>query len=226
MTRLFGMMSHMGTDRSKSTVGAPGPSSEYVGFPVLKRKKGLRVHRVHGSNRKSGAPHSPWFFSSGPGRFNLKAPRGTLNCAEKAECAVREALGKTLMGAGGTLDLPRSAVGGWYLSEMEAPELKLANFTDPKAGTFGVVPGDMAAPKKNYKKTRAWAETIADAGHDGIINVSRFAGPSKCIFMFGEAGQQTRGSVLNTTNLEDYIRSQMRWVVIHDTPHSSSLTIV
>lgn len=192
----------------------------------MKRRKGLRVHRVHGSDRKTGAPHSPWFFSSSPGRFNLKVPRGTLNCAEKAECAVREALGKSLMGTTGTIDLPRSQVTGSYLSELEAPALKLANFTDAKAGAFGVIPGDMAAPKKNYKKTRAWAETIADAGHDGIINVSRFAGPSKCIFMFGEAGQQTRGSVLNTTTLEDYIRSQMRWVVIHDTPHSSSLTIV
>lgn len=226
MTRLFGMMSPMGSNRSKSTVGAPGPSSEYVGFPVLKRKKGLRVHRVHGSDRTTGMPHSPWFFSSGPGRFNLKAPRGTLNCAEKAECAVREALGKTLMGAAGTLDLPRSAVTGWHLSQMEAPELKLANFTDSKAVTFGVVPGDMAAPKKNYKKTRAWAETIANAGHDGIINVSRFAGPSKCIFMFGDGGQHAHGSVLNTTKLKDYIKSQMPWVIIHDAPHSSSLTII
>lgn len=216
----------MGTDRSKSTVGAPGPSSEYVGFPVLKRKKGLRVHRVHGSDKKTGTPHSPWFFSAAPGRFNLKAPRGTLNCAEKAECAVREMLGKSLMGTAGAIDLPRSLVAGSYLSELEAPELKLANFTDPKAVTFGVVPGDMAAPKKNYKRTRAWAETIADAGHDGIINISRFAGPSKCIFIFGDGGQHARGSVLNTTKLEEYIKSQMRWVIIHDTPHSSSLTII
>lgn len=216
----------MGTHRSKSTVGAPGPSSEYAGFPVLKRRKGLRVHRVHGSDRATGIAYSPWFFSSAPGRFNLKAPRGTLNCAEKPECAVREALGKSLLGTVGTIDLPRSVVAGLYLSELEAPELKLANFTDPKAASFGIVPGDMAAPKKNYKKTRAWAETIADAGHDGIINVSRFAGPTKCIFMFGAGGQQTRGSVLNTDKLEDYMKAQMRWVVIHDTPHSSSLTIV
>lgn len=216
----------MGMHRSKSTVGTPGPSSEYAGFPVLKRKKGLRVHRVHGSDRKTGTTHSPWFFSSAPGRFNLKAPRGTLNCAEKPECAVREALGKSLMGTAGAIDLPRSLVASSYLSELEAPDLKLANFTDPKAVTFGVVPGDMAAPQKNYKRTRAWAEVIADAGHNGIINISRFAGPSKCIFMFGDAGQQTRGSVLSTTKLEEYIKSQMRWVTIHDTPHSSSLTIV
>lgn len=208
----------MGTHRSKSTVGAPGPSSEYVDFPVQKRREGLRVHRVHGSDKTTGTAHSPWFFSSGPGRFNLNTPRGTLNCAEKAGCAVREFIGKNLMGTTGALDLPRSLVAGSYLSELEAPELKLANFTDPKAIAFGVVPGDMAAPKKNYKKTRAWAETIADAGHDGIINVSRFAGPSKCIFMFGDAGQHPRGSVVSTTKLEEYIKSQMRWVTIHDTP--------
>lgn len=193
---------------------------------MLKRKKGLRVHRVHGSDQKTGEMHSPWFFSNGPGRFNLNTPGGTLNCAEKAECAVREALGKSLLGATGTIDLPRTLVASYYLSELEAPELKLANFIDPKAATFGVVPGDMAAPKKNYKRTRAWAETLADAGHDGIINISRFAGPSRCIFIFGTAGKHERGNVVKTTTLETYITSQMRWVIIHDTPHSSSLTIV
>ncbi|HCS61969.1 MAG TPA: hypothetical protein DIW46_11350 [Microbacterium sp.] len=226
MTLPFGMMSLMGTHRSKSTVGAPGSSSEYVDFPVLKRRKGLRVHRVHGSDKTTGTPHSPWFFSSAPGRFNLSAPRGTLNCAEKPECAVREAFGPNLMGARGAIDLPQSLVAGRYLSELEAPELKLANFTDPKAGAFGIVPGDMAAPKKSYKKTRAWAEAFADAGHDGIINVSRFAGPSKCIWMFGDGGPHARGGVLSTKQMQEYIQSQMPWVTLHDTPHSSSLTIV
>ncbi|WP_374459022.1 RES family NAD+ phosphorylase [Microbacterium sp.] len=186
----------------------------------------MRVHRVHSSDKATGKAHSPWFFSSAPGRFNLNSPRGTLNCAEKAECAVREALGKALMGAVGTTDLPRSQVNGLHLSEFEAPALVLADFTNPKAVSFGVVPGDLAAPRKSYKKTRAWAEAMADAGHDGIINISRFAGPRKCIFMFGAAGQHALGSVLSTIKLEDYIKSQMRWVIIHDTPHSSSLTIV
>lgn len=215
----------MGSYRSKSTVVGPGPSSEYVNFPVLKRRKGLRVHRVHGSDTTTGTPHSPWFFSSAPGRFNLRTPRGTLNCAEKAECAVREFFGPNLIGGAGAIDLPLATVVGRYLSELEAPELRLANFTDPKAGAFGVVSGDMAAPK-SYKKTRAWAESFADAGHDGIINVSRFAGPQKCIWMFGEGGQHVRGSVVSTTPLEKYIHSQMPWVTLHRPPHSSSLTIV
>lgn len=216
----------MGTNRSTSTVKTPGPSSAYVDFPVHHWRKGLRVHRVHGSDKKTGAIYSPWFFSSNEGRFNLNSPRGTLNCAQRAECAVREALGHSLMGAAGVIDLPRAELAGKYLSELEAPGLRLANFTDPKAPAFGVIPGDMVAPAKNYNKTRAWAETLAEAGHEGIINISRFAGSSKCIFIFGIAGQHSRGDVLKTTKLEDYVTSQMRWVHIHDTPHSSSLTIV
>lgn len=130
------------------------------------------------------------------------------------------------MGKNGSLDLPRSVVAALYLSELEAPALKLANFVDAKAATYGIVPGDMAAPKKNYKGTRAWAETFADAGFDGIINMSRFAAPTRCIFIFGDGGEHVRGNVLKTTKLEEYIKSQMRWVSIHDTPHSSTLTIV
>lgn len=216
----------MGAKRSKSTVGTPGPSSDYAGFPVLNRKKGLRVHRVHGGDKATGTPHSPWYFSSRPGRFNLRSPRGTLNCAEKAECAVREALGKVLMGTAGHIELPRAQVEGLFLSELEAPALKLANFTDARAASFGVIPGDMAGPKKSYKKTRAWAEAIADAGHDGILSVSRFAGPSKCIFMFGPEGQHVGGSVLARHKLEDWMKSQMRWVTIDGPVHSSALIIV
>ena len=130
------------------------------------------------------------------------------------------------MGTAGAIDLPRSKVASLHLSELEAPELKLADFTAKEAISFGIVPGDMAAPRRSYKKTRLWAEVMADAGHDGIINVSRFAGPSKCIFIFGEAGQHKRGGVLKTTELEEWMKVQMRWVTVHDTPHSSSLIIV
>lgn len=130
------------------------------------------------------------------------------------------------MGTTGKIELPRSLVAGKFLSQLEAPELKLADFTASKASTFGVVPGDTSAPGKSYKKTRAWAEAIADAGHDGIINVSRFAGPSRCIFMFGKIGHHERGSVLKTEKLEDWLQAQMRWVTVHDPLHSSSITIV
>lgn len=218
-------MFSMGTSRSKSTLQAPDPSSDYSGFPVAKRRKGLRVHRVHSSD-KTGTPYSPWYFSDRSGRFNLRSPRGTLNCADKPECAVREALGNVLMGTKGAIELPRSSVAGQFLSELEIPELKLADFTADRASTFGVVPGDFAAPRKNYNKTRAWAEAIADAGHDGILNVSRFGAPSLCIFMFGKSGHHELGGVLKTEKLEDWMRSQMRWVTLHDPIHSSALAIV
>ncbi len=109
---------------------------------------------------------------------------------------------------------------------MEAPALKLADFTNPKASGFGVVPGDMAGPKKSYKKTRKWATALDQAGFDGIINVSRFAGPSKCIFMFGPGGLHVNGAVLTTHRLEDWMKQQMRWVSFHDPLPSSSIVIV
>lgn len=130
------------------------------------------------------------------------------------------------MGNAGHIELPRSHVAGRFLSEMTAPALNLADFTHPQAAKFGIIPGDMAAPRRSYKKTRAWAEAIAGAGYDGIINVSRFAGPAKCIFMFGPEGLHENGDVLKSQKLEDWIGTEMRWVTIHDPLHSSALTIV
>ncbi|MCP3424596.1 hypothetical protein NBM05_00725 [Rothia sp. AR01] len=82
----------MPAERHESTVPRPGAPELYADFPAHLTADGDRWYRVH---RRE---HSPWWYSCSPGRFNLRAPRGTLNTASDPSCAAREMLGPRLVG--------------------------------------------------------------------------------------------------------------------------------
>lgn len=215
MTPQLGTMSCMG--RSESTLQPPDPAADMSKFPVHRRLAGLRLHRAHAKS------HNPWWFSSGQGRFDLSSPMGTLNLAASPEIAVREALGHILAGA---VILPATVVAGRRVSSLEIPKTVFADFMAGRASAFGIIPGDVSAPRSSYSLTQKWARTIFGAGFGGIRSRSRFGGGATpcCYYLFGEAGQHELGSVVSEVKMRSVL-AEMPWIVIEPTPSSESLII-
>ena len=157
--------------------------------------------------------HRPRYFSSCVGRFNLEAPKGTLNCASTEEAAVREFLGLALVGAPA---IPASMIGDRWISHLEIPGIKAADFTAGAAASFGIVPGDVTAPMgDSYVTTRAWAAAMKAAGFEGIQSRSRFgagANPT-CLYIFGPAGEREIGSVSAKVTMRSVIETMHRYAI-------------
>ncbi len=112
--------------RNKTTLQAPGDLTE---FPVLEITKSTPWSRVH------SAEVGPQFFSCFPGRFNLFAPRGTLNLASDSYTALREFLGPTLVGA---RLIPESFVAEKVITSLRVHACQVADFSAESAPAFGV----------------------------------------------------------------------------------------
>jgi hypothetical protein len=206
-----------GNPRSVSTLQPPDPKRNYEDFPVYKHRARVRRSRAHGAR-------NPWYFSNQPGRFNLESPRGTLNTASTKEVAVREFLGRVLVG---DPVIPASAIAGRWISELEVPRVKAADFTAGPAAAFGIVPGDVTAPMDdNYAVTRAWATAMDEAGFGGIQSRSRFgvgANPT-CLFVFGDEGEQVMGAIHAKHTMRSVIET-MPGYSIDSTPTSGTLIV-
>lgn len=83
-----------GVTRDRVALDAPGTRS-LTGFPGWRMTTSRAVKRVH---RTANWPW--WFSSSGRGRFDLMAPRGTCYVACDERTAVRETVGETLASLG------------------------------------------------------------------------------------------------------------------------------
>lgn len=210
----------MTAGRWESTLRPPDPTGDYTRFPAYRLQAGVRCHRVH------AAEHGPWWFSSGVGRFDLSAPRGTVNLASTPTVAVYEALGPVLLGHGGAVFLPSTAVQGRVVSTLSTTGRRLADLTNDAARAFGVVPGDVAAPQPDgYGTTQAWAQVFHAARFDGVRSPSRFSASGRCVYVFGPAGAHADGDVHDQQPLETFIRAHMQWVHIDPVPDSRSLII-
>lgn len=208
---------HPNIPRSASTLQPPDPQRDYAGFPAYEHRARVRRSRAHGVR-------SPWYFSSQPGRFNLEQPRGTLNTASSKEVAVREFLGRALVG---DPVIPASLIADRWISELEIPKVKAADFTAGSAPAFGIVPGDVTAPMDdNYAVTRAWATAMDEAGFEGIKSRSRFglgANPT-CLYVFGDEGQQVLGDMRGKQPMRSVIET-MPGYTIDSVPTSGTLIV-
>lgn len=203
--------------RSTTTLRHPDPAKDYTGFPAYLHRARVLRYRAHGE-------HDPWFFANGSGRFNLEAPRGTLNTASSAEVAVREVLGIALVG---DPDIPASLITNRWISSLEIPEVKAADFTSGEAAAFGVVPGDVTAPTDdNYATTRAWARTMDTAAFGGILARSRFGAGTNptCLFTFGPEGQHVLGETNDKVTMRSVIETMHGYNII-PIPSSDVLVI-
>ncbi|WP_269928476.1 RES family NAD+ phosphorylase [Kocuria massiliensis] len=174
-------------NRHLSTLKPPGAPELYVDFPARKITAATTWWRVHRSH------HSPWWFSSTPGRFNLHAPHGTLNLAQSPSTAAREALGPRLVGSRA---IPAVDVADMRVTPLALNPAVVADLAAQTAPQFGIVLADITAPMHDaYKLTRAWAEAFRQAGFGGLTSRSRFAAGSHnaCLYLFGPAGEHPVG---------------------------------
>lgn len=211
--------------RALSSLHDPAPDGDYSRFPTYKVRARLRWYRVY----KKKLNRSPWYFSSKEGRFNLLSPRGTLNLGQTAEVAFREALGLVLIGSGGRLpiEIPETSILGKKVACLEIPAVEVADFLDPAASAFGIVPGDISGPQAdNYERTRKWAETLDKAGLGGIRSRSRFGVGEEpnCLYIFGPEGERELGSSDDLMSVADLLRT-MSGYHIQPIPDSKSLII-
>lgn len=203
--------------RAASTLRFPDPAKDYQGFPAYHHGARECRYRAHGL-------HSPWYFSSSAGRFNLEAPKGTLNSASTREVAVREFLGVALVGDPA---IPATMITERWISQLEIPGIKAADFTAGEASAFGIVPGDITAPMNDgYAVTRAWAKAMDAAGFEGIQFRSRFGAGTNptCLYVFGPAGEHSIGSAGSKVSMRSVIEA-MPGFTIDSTPTSDVLVV-
>lgn len=176
-------------------------------FPI-KEVGGPRLHHWWRAHSASGGP---WWFASSEaehsGRFDLPSPHGTLNTGYRPITCALESLGRFLVG---TRTVPASAVRGRVVSELVVTPAWCADFTHPDAVSFGVVAGDVGAPRSEedgYRLTQQLAQVFHEQDFVGIVSRSRFDGSvqGKCMFLFGEAGYHEDGIVLNQLPLEEVL---------------------
>lgn len=207
-------------NRSRLSLQAPDPSADYAAFPTCQHQNGSRWYRAHHE------AHSPWWFSSTPGRYNLTRPRGTLNAGDTDQTALREMLGPVLLG---TPDIPETAVDGVMISCLQVPGLTVADFLHPAASSFGVLTGDAAGPmEESNALTRAWARVLDQAGHHGIRARSRCGAEEapQCLYVFGTAGVHALGTVLpQYSDSAHAVAEAMPGYRLVPRPHSETLII-
>lgn len=155
----------------------PPPAQLKAGFPHRDYRAGAELFRSHAHG--SG----PWWFSSsGKGRFDLAAPKGT--------CYVAEAEVTTLLETWAGMQV----VPGYLVEERDTTRLHLpadvavADLTSNRAVQFGVTAEIFTTT--DYPHTQLWASALSEAGFDGIRYWSRhdLAHTAACLALFGPAG--------------------------------------
>lgn len=185
--------------RSRTTLQPPDPTRDYRDFPAAEVPAGARWFRAHGA-------HSPWWYSCAVGRFNLHDPRGTLNLASSATTAAREALGAVLTADNG---VHSSQLADRWVSGLDVPAARVADLTAEGAIAYGLVPGDVSGPLRDYTVTRQWAHQWDTAGFEGVRSRSRFGAGAdpRCLFLFGPAGEHETGRTQTRVPLREVLET-------------------
>lgn len=165
---------------SREQVAQRPPRAPLTGFPTVVLGATTEVYRAH--LRALG----PWWFSSsGDGRFDLAAPRGTCYLADSPLAALRERLGVVL---GESPTVPASLLEDADVSTLRLPtDTSLADLQAPRATDYGVTRElETMVP---YVVPQAWAAAFAAGEHGGMRYGPRFStGPASSYAVFGPAG--------------------------------------
>jgi len=157
--------------------GPPPPTLLKAEFPRREYPSGTELFRSHSHGR------GPWWFSSsGDGRFDLAAPKGT--------CYVAEAEVTTLLEAWAGMQV----VPGYLVEERDTSRLRLpsdvtvADLTSNRAIQFGVTAEIFTTT--DYPQTQLWASAFHKAGFGGIRYWARhdLAHTAACVALFGPGG--------------------------------------
>ena len=127
------------------------PPASFDGFPELRAPRSIyRIHR-----RELDALY---FSDSGLGRFDLRAPEGTLYAAGSEIGAFVEVFRSTL--------IPTAEVEARALARVSTGGTRLADCTSPAARGFGVTAAIHSIP--DYALTQRWAAAFRLAGFGGV----------------------------------------------------------
>jgi hypothetical protein len=162
------------------------PPADLAGFPPRRSTSSVRVlYRIFWHrDRGTGAPNSPWRFSTTPpghNRYDVPAPNGTCYWTNRRYGAWVEVFrGAKLVDAS---DVRRRRI--WTGN---APVLRLANLRAPKAYSYGVTAAISTQP--DYTLPQQWAEALRRHGFDALVGSCSHDPSSTAlnVAVFGKAG--------------------------------------
>jgi hypothetical protein len=162
----------------------PNPPDPFTALPFT-LPSGSILSRVH--NSKFG----PTEFNPGPkggARFSFfgTPPIPVLYAAAQEEAAVAETLLRKIPTTGGLL--VRDAYATNVMSQLVTNrELNLASFMGTGLRALKVVAGQLTdTPDTRYPQTRKWAEAAYNAGHEGIVWMSKRDNSHQAYILFGD----------------------------------------
>ena len=171
-----------GVTREDVALRAPGTRT-LTGFPGWRLTGRRQVKRGH---RVSNGPW--WFSSSGGGRFDLSAPRGTCYIAFDETSAIRETVGEALASLG---VIAHDFAAERALSTLRVPGTHdLADTCAAAAAAFGLT--RELCSMTPYDVPRVWAAAF-DVEFDGLRYQTRFTtGPAaNAAAVFGPSGEMS-----------------------------------
>lgn len=207
-----------GSKPVQSSIGHPGAAGSLAKFPGSKVPS--KLYRVARTDRGLW-----WFASSGGGRFDLSAPRGTCYFGTDSLAAARE--------VARTQQVERSWVAERTLFEVHLEmDGKLANTTAIGAFTFGVTKELCATT--DYGLTQAWAAAFDVAGFVGVRHELRHDNRATAsgVSLFGPAGDPTADGATSppprhTVTERDFSAALVAAkITIFDPPSAKGLRIV
>ncbi len=169
------------TRQAVSLSRPPEDPSELEGLPRRALSPERWLWRIV---RKGRGPW--WFGSSGSGRFDLPAPRGTCYLASDELSALLEVIGPGRMGGG----ISDRFFENRRIRRLHLPRSKsFADLTSRRCSGFGItLEIHTIVP---YERTRAWALSLRQAGADGLLYFVRHdpAG-GEGVALFGRSGER------------------------------------
>jgi hypothetical protein len=183
----------------------PRKDLDYTAFPP--REAPAKMFRA-----KSKA-NGPWYFSSapknggvGPGRFDLRDPRGTCYWAADPETALGERLGPNMLDEPGTI--PESFLEQAEIATADGAPGQFADLGNRRAATHFAVTGELSKTP-DYAQAQRYATTFDKAGFAGILYAARYSGDqaANAIAIFGDTGaDNSRAADPNTIPAADIAR--------------------
>lgn len=165
---------------TRQQVAAGEPPEDLDDFPSISLS-GLWF-RAHSASRGVW-----WYSSDGSGRFDLAAPYGTCYLGSSVGVAVRERLGRRLSAG----PVPAAVADQMLVSRVRL-RARVADFTDPAAGRFGIT--REIGTITPYDLPQRWARALHGAGHRGLRYWPRFALAAEdlSVALFAAGGAGTR----------------------------------
>jgi hypothetical protein len=203
--------------RSEVAQRMPEPGRDLTGFPADEVNGGA-VFRAHNIGLR------PWYFaSSGGGRFDLQAPRGTCYAADSVRTAVRERLGDTVIGRP---FVAASVADAMQVSVIGLPPGRYADTSAEGGEDFGVT--SELAVMVDYTVTRAWADAFAAHAFHGIHYESRYTtgrGPRSWA-LFGSSGADATRPVFEDQTLDGRAACAGAGLTVLVAPTRRSLNVI